>query len=198
VILYDDLIDKENNKKNAQFDEVIDTKAAFRHPNREKWRQGFDYMLQIASLSLSEQAESVEILIHQAQYNVGKAYFQGFGVKQSDAQTEKWWLLASDDGSAKGCVNAMTALAFFYSRKNDPEYFDLSKAYFWHNEGIVLKFIKSVTKSNIFVSYLACGNGSLESQGKFKMKNVFIFNIIDFKFQSARSTWYYVLFWIGM
>jgi len=139
VILYDNLIDKENNK-NTQIDELIDTKAAFRHPNREKWHQGFEYMFQIANLSLSEQDESVEILIHQAQYNVGKAYFQGFGVKQSDEKTEKWWLLAADDGSTKGCVNAMTALAFFYSRKNDPEYFDLGKAYFWHNEGSLFKY----------------------------------------------------------
>lgn len=85
------------------------------------------------------------VLIHQAQYNVGKAYFQGFGIKQSDEKAERWWLLAADDGSAQGSVSAMTALAFFYSRKSDPEYFDLAKAFYWHNE--------------------ACGNGSIESQG---------------------------------
>ena len=83
---------------------------------------------------------------HYAQYNLGKAYFQGFGVKQSDAETEKWWILAADDGNPKACITAMTMLAFFYSRKESREFYDLKKAFFWHNE--------------------ACGNGSLESQGK--------------------------------
>lgn len=99
-------------------------------------------MKSIADLDMTEQLKE---LIHSAQYNVGKAYFQGFGVKQSDAETEKYWLLSADDGSKKGCISAMVSLAFFYSRKNEPEYFDLKKAFFWHNE--------------------ACGNGSLESQG---------------------------------
>ena len=120
----------------------VDTRASFHHPNKDYWKYGFECMLRIAE-STDEKAKT---LIRMAQYNVGKAYFQGFGVKQSDAQTEKWWLLAADNGNPNACVGAMTALAFFYSRKNDPEYFDLKKAYFWHNE--------------------ACGNGSLESQGK--------------------------------
>lgn len=120
----------------------IDTVAAFRHPNRKKWELGVQYMKTIAEM---EPNETNKILVHQAQYNLGKAYFQGFGCKQSDDVAEKWWLLAADDGSLFGSVSAMTALAFFYSRKSDPEYFDLAKAFFWHNE--------------------ACGNGSLESQG---------------------------------
>ena len=101
-------------------------------------------MMQVAESTPNEQTKT---LIHNAQFNIGKAYFQGFGVKQSDKETEKWWLLACDDGNPNGCINAMTALAFFYSRKGEPEFFDLKKAYFWHNE--------------------ACGNGSLESQGFF-------------------------------
>ena len=83
---------------------------------------------------LTNPTDQTRTLIHNAQYNVGKAYFQGFGVKQSDVHTEKWWLLAAHDGHPHACVTAMTSLAFFYSRKNDPEYFDLKKAYFWHNE----------------------------------------------------------------
>ena len=99
-------------------------------------------MLSIADL---EETDQLKQLIHSAQFNVGKAFFQGFGVKQSDLETEKYWLKSADDGSAKGCLNAMVNLAFFYSRKGEPEFFDLKKAFFWHNE--------------------ACGNGSLESQG---------------------------------
>ena len=106
------------------------------------WTEGFQYMLKISN---SPENERYKKLIHQAQYNVGKAYFQGFGVKQSDDEAENWWTRACDNGSPIGCVSAMTALAFFYSRKLDPEYFDLKKAFLWHNE--------------------ACGSGSLESQG---------------------------------
>lgn len=104
-------------------------------------------MRSLAELPVDKE-EQHRVLIHQAQYNLGKAYFQGFGVRQSDTTAEKWWLLAADDGSLVGCVSAMTALGFFYSRKSDPEYFDLSKAFYWHSE--------------------ACGNGNLESQGLIK------------------------------
>lgn len=127
--------------------ENIDTMAAFRHPNRDNWKLGVEYMRYLAEIDFNANSrdQNHTVLIHQAQYNLGKAYFQGFGIKQSDQMAEKWWLQAADDGSQTGCVGAMTAIAFFYSRKSDPEYFDLSKAFYWHNE--------------------ACGNGSLESQG---------------------------------
>ncbi len=124
--------------------EEIDTQKGLSHPNREKWRQGFEFMLRIAQTDPLQDPNCVNI-VHLAQYNVGKAYFQGFGVEQSDELTEKWWLLAANDGLASGSLNAQTCLAFFYSRKLDPVFFDLKKAYYWHNE--------------------ACGNGSLESQG---------------------------------
>lgn len=124
----------------------IDTLASFRHVNRSKWELGVAYMLDIAQLDLVEPSDKHLVLVHQAQYNVGKAYFQGFGVRrQSDDEAEKWWLRAAHDGSAYGSVSAMTALGFFYSRRGEPEYFDLARAFYWHSE--------------------ACGNGSLESQG---------------------------------
>lgn len=106
-------------------------------------------MLEIAHLKVDEKNAK---LVRQAQFNVGKAYYQGFGVRQSDEMTEKYWVMAADDGSLSGSVSAMTNLAFFYSRKTDPEYFDLDKAFFWHNE--------------------ACGYGSLESQGFFSQNFV--------------------------
>lgn len=135
IILYDDLLDEKR-------DESIDTKTGVHHRNKDNWKLAFKYMKSIAD---SEMTDQLKELIHSAQYNVGKAYFQGFGVKQSDHETEKYWLASADDGSPKGCISAMVGLAFFYSRKSDSEFFDLKKAFFWHNE--------------------ACGNGSLESQG---------------------------------
>lgn len=131
-----------NDSKEKENVAVVDTLASFRHPNRANWERGFDFMSKIAK---SFDVDAAKDLIFAAQYNVGKAYYQGFGVRQSDDMAEKYWLLAADNGNPSASVRAMTALAFFYSRKNDPEYFDLKKAFFWHNE--------------------ACGNGSLESQG---------------------------------
>jgi TPR repeat protein len=150
----------------------IDTKAAFRHPNREKWRKGVECMERIAELRSDDKNAK---LIHQAQYNLGKAYFQGFGVKQSDDRAEKYWLMAADDGSAQGSISAMTALAFFYSRKTDPQCFDLNKTLFWHNQ--------------------ACGNGSLESQGKslvisYILSTVSVVNLA-FKLTGALGAMYY-------
>ncbi|RNA23481.1 LRP2-binding -like [Brachionus plicatilis] len=146
IILYDDLLDRDESeddqKSTNPANSQVDSEAAFRHPNREKWSRGFEYMLQIANLPLDEVNKK---LIHQAQFNVGKAYFLGFGCKQSDQKAEEFWVKSADNGSEYGNVTAMTYLAFFYSRKSEPEFFNLDKTYFWHNE--------------------ACGNGSLESQG---------------------------------
>ncbi|KAJ8026252.1 LRP2-binding protein [Holothuria leucospilota] len=101
-------------------------------------KKGFQYMLNIAN-STDKRASH---LVPFAQYNVGRAYFEGIGVKQSDVEAEKWWLLAADDGNPKGSVKAQTALGMYYSREDS---LDLKKAFFWHSE--------------------ATGNGSLESQG---------------------------------
>lgn len=120
----------------------VDTRSAFHHPNKENWETAVKYLRAITEIAEAGVAK------YFAYYNIGKAYYQGFGVKQSDEETEKYWLLAADEGNPKACVTAMTLLGFLYSRKLHPELFDLKKAFFWHNE--------------------ACGNGSLESQG-FKM-----------------------------
>lgn len=77
-------------------------------------------------------------------FNIGRAYFQGYGVtRQSDLEAERWWLIAADDGNPLASVKAQSTLGMYYSRKGDS--LDLDKAFFWHSE--------------------ACGNGSLESQG---------------------------------
>nr|XP_006630166.1 PREDICTED: LRP2-binding protein [Lepisosteus oculatus]XP_015201349.1 PREDICTED: LRP2-binding protein [Lepisosteus oculatus]XP_015201350.1 PREDICTED: LRP2-binding protein [Lepisosteus oculatus] len=97
-----------------------------------------EYMLRVASSDLPE----ARPLKYAALYNVGRAYLEGCGVQPCDAEAERLWLLAADDGNPKASVQAQTALGMFYSR---PDSLDLEKAFFWHSE--------------------ACGNGSLESQG---------------------------------
>ena len=67
-----------------------------------------------------------EKLIHCAQYNIGRAYYEGFGVKQSDKEAEKWWLLSACNGEEGGCVKAQSILAMFYSRLREDS-FDLEK-----------------------------------------------------------------------
>merc|ERR1719209_2548222 len=71
-------------------------------------------------------------LIPPARYNIGKAYFQGFGVlRQSEAAAEKWWLEAAADGDPKGSVKAQTMLGIFYARKDS---LHLERSFFWHSE----------------------------------------------------------------
>ncbi|XP_077992345.1 LRP2-binding protein-like [Glandiceps talaboti] len=104
----------------------------------EDHKTGVEYMLCIAN-STSKRAKH---LMYAAQYNVGRACLEGYGIKQSDKEAERWWLLAADDGNPQASVKAQTALGMYYSRE---ETTDLKKAFFWHSEGT--------------------GNGSLESQG---------------------------------
>ncbi|OWF38358.1 LRP2-binding protein-like [Mizuhopecten yessoensis] len=101
--------------------------------------QAIEYLKKIESSN----AKHAKHLVRAAQFNIGRAYFQGYGVhRQSDEMAEKYWLLAADDGNPNGSVKAQSALGMFYSLKDT---MDLKKAFFWHSE--------------------ACGNGSLESQG---------------------------------
>ena len=65
-------------------------------------------------------------LLHCAQFNIGRAFYEGFGVNQSDREAEKWWLLAAQDGEPNGCVKAQTVLGMFYSRSNE-ENFNIKK-----------------------------------------------------------------------
>ncbi|XP_033633027.1 LRP2-binding protein-like [Asterias rubens] len=105
---------------------------------KENHKLGFESMMKVASSS----SKRAKHLVPFAQYNVGRAYFEGYGVKQSDAEAEKWWLLAADDGNPHASIKAQTVLGMYYSRDWS---LDLKKAFFWHSE--------------------ATGNGSLESQG---------------------------------
>ncbi|XP_005095624.1 LRP2-binding protein [Aplysia californica] len=103
-------------------------------------RDGIKCMIQITS----SESRLCKHLVPAARYNIGRAYFQGYGGQQSDTEAEKWWLLAADDGNPKASIKAQSILGMYYSRQ-DKQCQDLKKAFFWHSE--------------------ACGNGSLESQG---------------------------------
>lgn len=102
-------------------------------------KQGVEFLEKIATCELKQ----VKHLVRAAQYNMGRAYFEGYGVpRQSDKEAERWWLMAADDGNPHGSIKAQTILGMYYSRSDS---LNLKSAFFWHSE--------------------ACGNGSLESQG---------------------------------
>ncbi|CAF0892202.1 unnamed protein product [Didymodactylos carnosus] len=68
----------------------------------------------------------------------------GYGVQQAEEKAESWWLLAASDDKNQALMEAMTALAFFYSRKYS-NFYNMTKAFEWH--------------------YKAAKKGSLESLG---------------------------------
>ncbi|CAN2388666.1 LRP2-binding protein [Pristimantis euphronides] len=104
----------------------------------EDQRRGVKYMKRIMSSS-SPRAEHLK---YAAAYNLGRACYEGCGMRHSDVDAERWWLIAADNGNPKASVKAQSVLGMFYSR---PPNKNLQKAFFWHSE--------------------ACGNGSVESQG---------------------------------
>lgn len=75
-----------------------------------------------------ENNSSENSLIHCAQYNIGRAHFEGIGMKQSDEEAEKWWLLSAHEGEPEGCVKAQSVLAMFYSRIGEDN-FDIKKVF---------------------------------------------------------------------
>jgi len=105
----------------------------------ERKIKAVEYIKKIAE----SDAKQAKHLKRAAQFNLGRAFFQGYGIaRQSDAEAERLWILAADDGNPRASLKAQSTLGMFYSRD---ESLDLKKAFFWHNE--------------------ACGNGSIESQG---------------------------------
>jgi len=59
-------------------------------------------------------------LVPSAQFSIGQAYFQGFGISQSDEEAIQWYTLAANalDQHNVGCIKAQNALGMFYSRKD--------------------------------------------------------------------------------
>ena len=84
--------------------------------------KGFQFLKEISESSSTDAAH----LIPFAQYNVGRAFYEGFGVKQSDVEAERWFLAAAQDGDPSGSIKAQTVLGLFYSRPGE-EFFDLEK-----------------------------------------------------------------------
>lgn len=96
----------------------------------------------IEAITQDPSARGQEHLVACAFYNLGRAYYEGFGVKQSDLKAEECWLKAAKMESS--CAKAQSTLGMFYSRPGEESY-NLKEAHFWHQE--------------------ATGNGSVESQG---------------------------------
>jgi TPR repeat protein len=80
-------------------------------------------MMESICKSKNKQAEP---LLPFAQYNVGRAYYEGKGVKQSDEAAEHYWLLAAKAGAPEGSIKAQSVLGMFYSRPGEPSY-DIKK-----------------------------------------------------------------------
>ncbi|XP_049488548.1 LRP2-binding protein isoform X6 [Panthera uncia] len=105
---------------------------------RKRLEKGVEYMKKI----IHSPCPKARHLQFAAAYNLGRAYYEGKGVKRSDEEAERLWLFAADNGNPKASVKAQSILGLYYSTKEPKE---LEKAFYWHSE--------------------ACGNGNLESQG---------------------------------
>uniref|UniRef100_A0A8B9Q889 LRP2-binding protein n=1 Tax=Apteryx owenii TaxID=8824 RepID=A0A8B9Q889_APTOW len=118
-----------------QFEKIKDTDFQATYQLGEK---GVEYMKKIIN-SGSPKARHLKFA---AAYNLGRAYYEGCGVKQSTEEAERLWLIAADDGNPKASVKAQSTLGMLYSIK---QRCTSCLGLFWHSE--------------------ACRNGNLESQG---------------------------------
>ncbi|XP_062514416.1 LRP2-binding protein-like [Corticium candelabrum] len=100
--------------------------------------KGCDYMRQV----IDNENRKIEHLIPSAQFNLGRAYLEGYGVAQSDDDALEWLERAAREGLPSGNVAAQSMLGMLYSRQ---DFLDVKKAFRWHQH--------------------AARNGSLESLG---------------------------------
>ena len=109
-------------------------------------------MLQVAQSTCSKDSH----LVTSAQFNVGRAYYQGsthtvvycsscsgqltnvnyagYGIAQSDEEAIHWWTLAANNGSEAPSVRAMNTLAMVYSRADST---DMNKVSYTQHERVV-------------------------------------------------------------
>lgn len=100
--------------------------------------KGCQYMREVAD----NKSKRAQHLVPSAQFNLGKAYLEGFGVEQSDVEAFRWLELAARDGLPSGSVSAQSMLGMLYSRQ---DFLDLKKSFKCHEH--------------------AARNGNLESLG---------------------------------
>ena len=77
--------------------------------------KGFHFMMEVVENARHGDAH----LVPSAQYNIGRAFFQGFGVRQSDEEAVKWWTRSAEQGKDPGSVRAQNTLGMYYARNEN-------------------------------------------------------------------------------
>lgn len=94
---------------------------------------------------LSSDSPAARHLRFAAAYNLGRAHYEGYGVKHSTEEAERLWLIAADNGNPKASVKAQSTLGMLYSM---PDLKDLKKVkpictlYEFHESQLILDFTR--------------------------------------------------------
>lgn len=115
----------------------------------ENLAEGLDLMKMVAQSPTvagkaskgSSHVRSFEDIVQSAQYNLGNAYFQGYGVPANYDEAVKFWKLAAKEGAPTGNHQAQHALGQFYGQAhilpNDPLHstqVNLGESLSWHRQ----------------------------------------------------------------
>lgn len=106
--------------------------------------KGFDLMMEVAESSKRVDAH----LVPSAQYNIGRAFFQGFGVRQSDEEAVKWWSRSAEKGKDPSSVRAQNTLGMYFSRN---ENVNLKESFRWHSAAAENGHIESMAALGIML-----------------------------------------------
>ncbi|KAI6656441.1 LRP2-binding protein-like [Oopsacas minuta] len=104
-------------------------------------KRGIELMKRIADTADS----TTDHLRPNAQFHIGKAYYEGYGVWPDHKRAAEYWLLASEAGN----VEAMNMLGFFYTR---PDTFDIKKAFHWHRLAARGGSVESLSVLGVFLT----------------------------------------------
>lgn len=89
--------------------------------------KGFALMLQLAKSTQPDDRH----LIPAAQFNLGRAFFQGIGIKKSDEEAARWWSLSTNSDKDPAAIRSMNTMALLHSR---PEHLNKDRAFYWHTQ----------------------------------------------------------------
>ncbi|KAM6075622.1 LOW QUALITY PROTEIN: LRP2-binding protein [Chlamydotis macqueenii] len=141
--LYEEALIQFDKIKDADFQAIY--QLGVMHYDGQGTKEDFEKRVEYMKKIPKADSPKARHLNFAAAYNIVSVYCEGCGVKQSNEEAERLWLIAADCGNPKASVKAQSTLGMLYSVSVLKDLKVKPTSFFWHSE--------------------ACGNGNLDTHG---------------------------------